>query len=783
MSNHTRNVGVGLLLSAALSLGLLLSFAAQAQSAPTAQDKIVSTAKNRPLRSLRDAAAQAKARGVVPRPPREVPNFRGLGKPATGGTLAPDALLQSTQGPLTTAAASGFYGTSNNDNGNILGFLVAPPDTDGAVGPNDYVQMVNLLTTVYDKKTGQKLMGPAPSNIFWSTMGGNCEAYNQGDPVVLYDDQANRWIISQFAFPNSMSSFSQCVAVSQTGDPAGAYNRYEFSFVNIGFNDYPKLGIVTDSISMMTNLFNKYGKNFSWAGTFIGVMDKAAMYAGQPATLIGYNLGTSQFGFVAGDLDGPGTAPALFGTAMSTSNHFDIWQLDVDWSNDSTSVSRIASLPITAFNSTICGASRGACIPQPNNGPKLESLSDRLMHRLQIRDFGTYRTMVTAHTVNDGNNRAGIRWYEMRQPAGGAWSLWQEGTFAPNDGLYRWMPSIAMNSLGDIGIGYMVASTNTYVSTAVAGQTVAASGSGLLDSNEQICAAGSGVQTGVSRSGDYSATEVDPGTDMFWHTNEVFTQTGNYQWNTYVCEFAVGDSGGGGTNNPPTALFSSSCNGLACSFTDGSSDSDGSIASWNWDFGDGGTSTAQNPSHTFGSEGSKTVNLTVTDNGGATGSTSSTFNVSNNPPNASFTSSCTGLSCTFTNNSTDSDGSIVSQSWDFGDGTGSSTQTNPNYSYLSDGTYTVKLSVTDNIGAISTSSSPVTVSSAAGSTLVGSSVNNGKTWTATVTDTSGAGLSGSWSSGGGSCSGSVCSLGGIPKKQGSVDFTAASGEVVTVLKP
>jgi len=301
-------------------------------------------------------------------------------------------------------------------------------------------------------------------------------------------------------------------------------------------------------------------------------MDKAAMYAGETASLIGFNIGTAQFGFVAGDLDGSGNVPALFGTAMSTSNAFDIWQLDVDWATENASVSQLASVPITPFDSELCTASRGACIPQPDNGPLLESLSDRLMHRLQIRDFGSYRTMVTAHTVDVGGGRAGIRWYELRETDGNNWSLYQEGTFGPADSEHRFMPSAAMNAAGDIGIGYLMSSTSTYVSTAAVGQTFTASGSGLLDSEEIMCALGSGVQEGVARSGDYSSTSIDPTDDSFWHTNEVFTQTGSFQWNTYVCEFVVADNGGG--NTPPTADFSSVCTDLDCVFTDSSTDPD-----------------------------------------------------------------------------------------------------------------------------------------------------------------------------------------------------------------
>jgi len=611
-SKHVVVVIAGLVLLAVLAAP---SATAQGVVVP---EKIQAHAVNRPLPSLAAAAEHARANPRMPGPPREVPNFRGEGTPSFGGALgAPDAVLQESQGNGPTAVAGGFFGMSNNDNGRLLGYLVAPPDTDGAVGANHFVQMINSLTTIFDK-SGNAISGPFPSNAFWSGIGGNCEAYNQGDPIILYDDLNNRWLLSQFAFPDNLTSFSQCVAISQTGDPAGAYNRYEFIFDNIGFNDYPKHGIVTDSITMTANLFKPRGPFFTFSGTFLGVMNKAAMYAGQPASLIGFNIGKNEFGFIAGDLDGSGSAPALFATAMSQANSFDIWQVDVDWSTETASASRIASIPITPFSGDLCSASREACIPQPNNGPALEALSDRLMHRLQVRDWGTYRTMVAAHTVDVGGGRAGIRWYEMRE-SGGTWSLYQEGTFGPNDGQYRWLPSAAMNAAGDIGIGYAVAGTSTYVSAAAAGQSAAYSGTGVLDSAETVCAAGAGVQTGTGRAGDYAATSIDPTTDNFWHTNEVMTNTGNFQWNTYVCEFTV-ESGTG--NIPPTASFTYACTDLDCSFTDTSTDSDGSVTAWSWNFGDGSTSTAQNPGHSFAAGGTYAVSLTVTDDGGANDFTS-----------------------------------------------------------------------------------------------------------------------------------------------------------------
>jgi len=699
----------------AVAVALLVGNAA-AQS-DIAQQRIENRAENRPLQSLRNSARQARAQAFRPGPPREIINFRGQPQgPGESGGSTNAAVVQESQGSGETAIGSGFPGASNLDNADVLGFIVAPPDPDMDVGPNHVVQMINLLTTIYDK-SGNILVASFPSNAFWAGIGGNCEPNNQGDPIVFYDEQADRWIVSQFAFPDSFDTFSQCVAVSQTGDPTGAYNRYEFSFDGFGFNDYPKHGISSDSITMMANLFRARGPFFNFAGSFLGVMDKNAMYAGDPAELIGFNVGTGEFGFVAGDLDGPGSAPNLFATAMSQQDLFDIWRLDVDWASGDATVGRIASIPITPFDADLCGASREACIPQPDNGPALEAISDRLMQRLQIRDFGTHRSMVTGHTVDVGNGRAGIRWYEFRESSG-TWSLFQEGTFAPNDGENRWMPSVAMNAAGDLGIGYMVASENTFVSTAVVGQSAANSGSGVLDSQEQICAPGSGVQTDTARAGDYSATVIDPSTDTFWHTNEVVVTTGQFNWATFICEFAVGDGGGGDpANDPPSASFTSSCSDLSCAFDGtGSSDGDGTIQSYAWDFGDGNTGSGPTTDHVYASEGSFTVTLTVSDDDGATDSTAQTITVSdgvNAAPTASYSFNCSGLTCDFDGSaSSDSDGSIQSYAWDFGDGASGSGVTT-SHTYASGGDFTVTLTVTDDGGATGSESQLVSVSDAA----------------------------------------------------------------------
>src|SRR5207247_839467 len=158
----------------------------------------------------------------------------------------------------------------------------------------------------------------------------------------------------------------------------------------------------------------------------------------------------------------------------------------------------------------------------------------------------------------------------------------------------------------------------------------------------------------------------------------------------------------------PSSALTFNCTGLGCSFSDQSSDPDGSVTSWQWTFGDGTTgSTTQNPSHTYSAAGSYTVTLTVKDNQNASSSPVShtvQVNAPNQPPSAAFTSSCTGLGCSFSDQSSDPDGSVTSWQWTFGDGTTGSTAQNPSHTYSAGGSYTVTLTVKDNQNA---SSSPV----------------------------------------------------------------------------
>jgi hypothetical protein len=306
---------------------------------------------------------------------------------------------KAVQGQSMPAPIQNFDGL-NNING------VLPPDTEGDIGPNHYVQWVNLSFAIYNK-SGTRIYGPAAGNTLWSGFGGPCQIQNDGDPIVLYDRLADRWFFSQFALPNYPNGpFYTCIAVSTTGDPTGSYYRYAFLWSNTKMNDYPKFGVWPDGYYMTANQFNTDG---SWGGAGVAVFERTQMLAGQSARMVQFdlfNVNPNFGGMLPSDLNGP-TPPAgtpnffaeidddIFGFP---NDQLSIWQFHVDWTNTSNSTFGLNGnpnvvLPTNPFDSALCNFSSN-CIPQPGTSRGLDAISDRLMYRLQYRYFGSYQTLL-----------------------------------------------------------------------------------------------------------------------------------------------------------------------------------------------------------------------------------------------------------------------------------------------------------------------------------------------------------------------------------------------------
>ena len=459
-----------------------------------------------------------------------VPNRFNPNEPA-GDHLQPpfvDPVWQETMGSLVIdTIISNFEGI--NASGSV------PPDTYGEAGPEHYFQVVNTSYAIFNK-TGEVVFGPVPNGSIWQGIPNNA---NSGDAVVLWDEEAQRWLFSQFSLPNYPAGpFFQMIAVSQTADPMGAWYRYQYEFPYMP--DYPKFGVWPDGYYMSSNNF---GTGFSNNGAY--GYDRDAMLSGDPdAVRISFTLqaGGAGFGFSTmypSDCDGefpPLGTPNYFGfIKRSGSQYFGIYEFHADFDEPSNSTfGNLLQLPVSAFNADLDG------IPQLGTSIKLEDISDRLMYNNKFRKFNDHWAMVANHTVNVGGGRAGVRWYEFRKGSG-AWTIHQEGTYAPQDGLSRWMGSMAIDTAGSIALGYSVSSATMYPSIRVTGRLVN-DPLGEMTIEEKSIIEGGGSQTGMwsgrSRWGDYSGMSVDPSNPTtFWYTTEYYPTTSNSSWHTRIGSF------------------------------------------------------------------------------------------------------------------------------------------------------------------------------------------------------------------------------------------------------
>ena len=483
---------------------------------------------------------------------REIPNYVR----ADGQASKPDASSTGSQvpgngqvkwkGPAELLQV--FAGGENDDNAFVLATLVAPPDTVGDVGRDHYVQMFNLLTEIFDKE-GNSVLGPFPTSAFFAGMGGNCAISDDGDPVVLYDEETDRWMVSQF-----LASFQDglCIAISTSGDPTGSYNQYEFDFTGIGFPDYPKFGFATGALNVMVNLFTPF------QGSALGAIDKAEMLSGVPATMVLFTGGEDAglaFGWIPGDNDGPvfdNTLPTFFTTLGGSGDSIFVVELTPDWTTpENTGLDLVAIIPVSPWDSTLCGAARGRCVDQPGSGTGsfpnnitfLEGITDRMMHRGQTRDLGKRKQAILSHTVDvDGSGKAGVRWYELWNHKDRGWTLKKENTFSP-DSDHRWMGSIAMTASGSTCLGYSISSQSTYPSIGITGRKGT---SNHMNIKELVAFDGNiaaNVQTRTARWGDYSAMSIDPVDDTCWYTTEFAKPNSfigeQFGWGTQIIHFDV----------------------------------------------------------------------------------------------------------------------------------------------------------------------------------------------------------------------------------------------------
>ncbi len=510
-------------------------------------------------RVLRGAQVHAAASHDQSPPLFLIPPARGPGrtvdhpprrwrKPIT--SAIPDPVVQSSAPLLLMPSATvSFDGVGDGlaGPGGTFSVQFIPPDTDGDVGLNHYISLVNSGFAIWDKSgSATPIFGPVLTNtLFNGLLNSQCDATNDGDGVVLYDPLADRWFLTQFSVSNSDGTlgheFEQCVAVSKTADPTGQWYRYTFKYSD--FNDYGKFGVWPDGYYATYNMFN--GNNFDGAG--VCVFDRAKMLAGAAATeqCFGPTSLSSFGGLLPADMDGttpPHAGEPNFVVGFGT-NVLQLFKFHVDWTTPANSTfTGPANLTVPSFSEACSG---GTCIPQPGTAQLLDSLADRMMFRFAYRNFGTYESLVVNHSV-DVSGRSGLRWYEIRSPNGTP-NVAQKSTYSP-DTNYRWMGSIAQDRLGDMAVGYSISSSSMKPTVAWAGR-LAGDTSSTLGQGEASLFTGAGVQTpgsctpGAStpcnsRWGDYSSMAVDPSDDCtFWFTTEYIPANGAFNWHTRVANF------------------------------------------------------------------------------------------------------------------------------------------------------------------------------------------------------------------------------------------------------
>ena len=463
----------------------------------------------------------------------------------------------------------GFVGPQGSAN------VRSPSDNSIAVGPDHVVQIVNSRTAIFTKKgrtfdtTGRVLYGPVPTNNVFRGFGGPCEARNNGDAVVRYDQLAKRWLIVMPIFsrnkpgprqgiagdavslyeppppspapapapsppptadttgprpalpPPSTDPYAMCYAVSTGPDPFGPYYRYEFT--RPLFPDYPRPAVWPDGYYTPTSTGDDVIQKH------VCVVERASLLEGKPAreqcvVVDGVNfLNTS-------DLDGarlpPTGAPniviAAGGTQLKNVLGDDVihaWNFHVDWKDTSkTKLDGPTKIAVAPYQ-YLCGGQLTNCVPQPGTERRLDAQGDKIMARFVYRRLANREMLVAVHSVNTSAGGGGVRWYEFSVNPDRSLALRQQGTFAP-DSFYRWMASPAIDRNGSIGIGYSFGGTPNF-----AGQRFAARTNGdpfgRLTLREAVLATGEAAQTNTMRWEDYSQTAIDPSDDCtIWYVGD-----------------------------------------------------------------------------------------------------------------------------------------------------------------------------------------------------------------------------------------------------------------------
>jgi hypothetical protein len=547
-----------------------------------------------------DAAREQRPDEPIPSPaPPPTLSPAGIAVEQTSQGMRPAApLVESFDG--LGAGFQGPQGTATFRN---------PSDNSLAVGPDHVVQIVNSRIAIYSKKgskygkSGIVLYGPVATKSVWTGFGGVCEARNNGDAVVRYDQLAGRWLIvlpifsrigpdefpakttvavgqtvapGQLAKPGESSSpgapaelpanppqprppperghppqekkagvWAMCYAVSTGPDPLGSYYRYAFE--RTLFPDYPRPAVWIDGYYVATSTGDDVIQKH------VCIADRTKMLVGQPSTeqcIVVDGVNFLNNADIEGQKRPPAGAPNIMMASGGTQlkNVFDddgvyFWKVNVDWNNPAnTKADGPTKIKVAPYH-YLCNGQLTSCVPQPDTERRLDVQGDKIMNRVIYRRLGRHESIVAAQSVATEGGGGGVRWYEFRLDKQRNPVLYQQGTYAPG-GFYRWMPSIAMDKKGDIGVGYSFGGIPNFPGQRFAARE-ADDPKGLLTLHETVLAEGEAPQKDTLRWEDYTTTAMDPSDDCtFWYVGDYF-KAGEANYRTKIGSFRLPNCKGG----------------------------------------------------------------------------------------------------------------------------------------------------------------------------------------------------------------------------------------------
>ena len=505
-----------------------------------------------PALSKMDNIIAAKGQEHVAPPKRRGSNVTVPGKGLPNG---PDPLVQA-QMNVTKMNGKAPVASFPAHSGTVLN------DPTGAIGPNHYVYAFNSGFGILDRSGNVLVPEASLATLFPNE--------DLGDPVVVYDRYADRFIIMEFSdTPNGI-----LIAVCQGPDPVND-GWYTYRFNTGSFPDYEKMSVWSDGYYITAN------KDSGSQGTsdVVFAVERDLMLAGNAnAQMVGFPLpGSSTSGFFSPggfNCTGPNLPPVgtpqpivyLQDDAWSgvSQDHLKIWNISVNWSTPAnSSISSPQSINTSSFDSVFDNGSFQN-LDEPGNGPDIDALQATMMYMTNYRRFGSYNSAVMnfAVDVSGNDSRAGIRWYELRQTADGQpWTIYQEGTYS-QPGYSTFCGSMAMDSQGNIGLAYTIVSSTIYTSLRYTGRASTDPLGTMTISEQTIVDGDSQNNRSDGRYGDYAQMTVDPTDDLtFWHIGEYMKGPNNVR-KSHVAAFRV-EVGPPDTEAPttPTNLSASNTTG------------------------------------------------------------------------------------------------------------------------------------------------------------------------------------------------------------------------------